>query len=39
MMDVKVSKVKSLAYGMTDRTSSILDGIASRPVYKDKGDR
>ena len=40
MMDVKVSKDKTLADGLIERTSSMLDKIESKTVHKDeKGDR
>ena len=40
MIDVKVSKDKTLADGMIERTSSMLDDIESKTVHKDEeGDR
>ena len=40
MMDLKVSKDKTLADGVIERTSSMLDEIESKTVHKDKeGDR
>ena len=40
MMDVKVSKTKTLADGLIERTSSVLDEIESKTVHKvEEGDR
>ena len=36
MMDVKVSKDKTLAAGLIERTSSMLDKIESKTVHKDE---
>ena len=36
MMDVKVSKDKTLADGLIERTSPMLDGIESKTVHKDQ---
>ena len=36
MMDVKVSKDKTLADGLIERTSSMLDKIESKAVHKDE---
>ena len=40
MMDVKVSKGKTLADGLIERTLSMLDEIESKTVHKaEEGDR
>ena len=40
MMDFKVSKTKTLAGGLIERTLSVLDEIESKTVHKDEeGDR
>ena len=36
MMDVKASKDKTLADGLIERTSSMLDNIESKTVHKDE---
>ena len=36
MMDIKVSKTKTLADGLIERTSSMLDEIESKTVPKDE---
>ena len=36
MMDIKVSKTKTLADGLIERTSSMLDDIEAKTVHKDK---
>ena len=37
MMNVKVSKTKTLADGLIKRTSSMLDEIESKIVHRDEG--
>ena len=39
-MDIQVSKDKNISDGLTDRTSSMLDEIELKTVYKnEEGDR